>query len=44
MTDFAVFLREMLGISEYFLISEIKKEEDPKKTIEIHLTYFTKSV
>ena len=41
MTDFADFLQEMLGISEYFMISEMKKEEYPKKTypkktIEIH--------
>ncbi len=39
MTDFANFLRELLGISDYFMISETKKKEYPKKTIEIHLTY-----
>ena len=40
MTDFADFLREMLGIADYFLISEIKKEEDHRNTLNI----FTKSV
>ncbi len=42
MTVFANFLRELLGISDYFMISEIKKKEYPKKTIEIHLTYSPK--
>ncbi len=42
MTDFANFLREILGIADYFMISEIKKKADPKKTIEIHLTYSPK--
>ncbi len=29
-------------ITDYFMISEIKKKEYPKKTIEIHLTYSPK--
>ena len=42
MPDFANFLRELLGIADYFMISVIKKKEYPKKTIEIHLKYSPK--
>ena len=37
--DFVDFLKEMMGVTNDFAITQIEKEEEPKKVIKIFLKY-----